>query len=271
MQTVGISPVAGCLPRDQAEGMSNLNANDVTDDRRPSFGGEDLRGRHIVVTGATGGIGQSLVARLAAAGATVSATGSSAERLETLKAASPEALVHAADITSESEVQEFYSAAFDAAGSVDAVVNLAGLSIPGSIAEATVEDFERLMSVNVLGTFLSCKHALSRLRETDAQIINVGSLAGKRPNATAPLYCTAKAAVAMFTDAFALQVKDRRVRLTNLTPGGTDTAFWGDRPVKREALMSSDDVVDTIVFILTRPKHVVIHDLQFESTGRQRD
>ncbi|MGC5170083.1 SDR family oxidoreductase [Microbacterium sp. DT81.1] len=230
-----------------------------------------LRGQHIVVTGATGGIGQSLVARLTAAGATVAATGSSPERLEQLRATSPHALVHAADITSEDEVEGFYAAVHEAGGPVDAVVNLAGLSIPGAVAETSVEDFHALISVNVLGTFLSCKHALPRLRETDAQIINVGSLAGTRPNATAPLYCTAKAAVAMFTDAFALQVKDRRVRMTNLTPGGTDTAFWGDRPVNRDALMASDDVVDTIIFVLTRPKHVVVLDVRFESTGRPRD
>ncbi len=200
----------------------------------------------------------------------MAAAGTSRERLEELSAAHPALFVSAADFTTEGDAEAFYAEATGSLGRLDAVVNLAGTSIPGDVEKTSMETFDRVMAVNVRSTFLSCKHALPHLRDQDGLIVNVGSLAGLRPNAAAPLYCTAKAAVAMFTRAFATQVEDRRLRVTNLTPGGTDTPFWGDRAVNRAALMSSDDVVDTIMFVLSRPAHVVVHDLQFESTGRAR-
>ena len=280
VQTLSELPVAPLRKTGHAGGMPDIPPIENTATSRASaatrrsdssdHGNALLSGKHIIVTGATGGIGQSLVARLTDLGARVSATGTSHQRLNQLRAVAPSIFIQAADITSETDVAAFYSAAHEQFGDVDAVVNLAGVSIPGAIAETDVETFKRVMDVNVLGTFLSCKHAISRLREMDAQIVNVGSMAGTRPNPTAPLYCTAKAAVAMLTDALALQLKDRRVRVTNLTPGGADTPFWGDRPVNRSALLASDDVVDTLVFVLSRPDHVMVHDIRFESTGRER-
>lgn len=229
-----------------------------------------VAGRRIAVVGATGGIGRALVHRLVGQGARVAAAGTSRERLKELSATYPAVFVCAADFTNEGDVEAFYAEATGALGRLDAVVNLAGASVPGDVRNASTETFDQVMAVNVRSTFLSCTQALPHLRDQDALIINVGSLAGLRPNPAAPLYCTAKAAVAMFTRAFATQVKDRRLRVTNLTPGGTDTPFWGDRAVDRTALMSSDDVVDTIMFVLSRPAHIIVHDIQFESTGRVR-
>ncbi|MFD8153114.1 SDR family oxidoreductase [Streptomyces sp. NPDC059720] len=230
-----------------------------------------MAGRRIAVMGATGGIGRALVDRLVAQGGQVAAAGMSHERLEQVRATHPQVLARATDVTDEGDVEAFFAGARRSLGPLDAVVNLVGASVPGDVATTSVETFDRLMSVNVRSTFLSCKHALPSLRDHDGLIVNVGSLAGVRPNPAAPLYCTAKAAVAMFTRAFATQVQDRRVRVTNLTPGGSDTPFWGDRAVDRAALMASDDVADAILFVLSRPAHIVVHDMQFESTGRERE
>lgn len=222
-----------------------------------------MKGQRVAVTGATGGIGQCLVQNLVSLGASVVATGSNTDKLQALKLAFPDIDTFEADITDESAVASFYESAAPEAGSLDVVVNLAGLSIPGQIVESDVDTFQRMMSVNVLGTFLSSKHAIAKLGTT-GMIINVGSVAGRRANPTAPLYCTAKAAVAMFSEALALQVKERGIRVTNLTPGGVDTPFWGDRKVDRTKLMGAQDVVDALIFVITRPPHVVVSDLQFE-------
>lgn len=223
-----------------------------------------LLGKAVAVTGATGGLGRSLVRSLVASGATVAATGSDAVKLADLADELPMVATQTADITAEPDVQAFYEFARGRVGPLDAVVNLAGLSVPGQLEDTDAASLERVISVNVLGTVLSCKHALPALAENGALLINVGSLAGLRPNATAPLYCTAKAAVAMFSKALALQLQAKNVRVTNVSPGGTDTGFWGDRPVDRSKLMAAQDVVDALLFILTRPQHVVVHDLQFE-------
>jgi short-subunit dehydrogenase len=90
-------------------------------------------------------------------------------------------------------------------------------------------------------------------------------MAARRANPNAPVYCAAKAAVAMFSQGLALQAKERNVRVTTLMPGPTDTAFWGNRQVPREKFLQVDDVVAAVRFVLSLPDRVVVHELAFES------
>jgi len=232
---------------------------------------QSLRGKVAILTGAAGGMGEELSRALAAEGMRLILSSRSADKLEAQAAAlrgeGAEATACSADVTREDEVERLFRTARDLYGSADVLINLAGLSIPAQVQEMTLEQYRTLMDVNVLGTFLCCKHFIPLVSaDAGAQIINVGSMAAKRANANAPVYCTAKAAVQMFSQGLALQVKEKRIRVTTLNPGGTDTGFWGDRPVAREKLLQSSDVADAIVFVLKRPSHVVVHELAFESS-----
>ncbi|CAM3539995.1 SDR family oxidoreductase [Occultella aeris] len=223
----------------------------------------------VVVTGAAGGIGSALARRLHAAGARLALTSRDPERLDglvrELGGPGDGLWAQSADLADEPSVESFFEGAREHLGSLDALVNVAGLSRPGQIVETSLADFEQIWHANVTSAFLASKHAVP-LIDPDAggAVINVSSVAGLRPNATAPLYCTAKAALDMFTRAFALQVKQRRIRVTALNPGGTDTPFWGDRPVDRSKLMSAEDVVDVIMFVLNAPSTVQISAVEFE-------
>ncbi|MFD0663350.1 SDR family oxidoreductase [Thermocatellispora tengchongensis] len=239
--------------------------------------GTTLRGRRIVVTGATGGIGTELCTLLARAGARLALTASSPARLAALvsglaRAEPAEAPIHrAADITDEAEVSAFFKEVGDRWGGADALVNLAGRADPGRIADTTAEAFHRGLDVNLAGTFLSCKHFVPLVHPgTGGLVVNVASMAAKRANPVAPLYCAAKAAVAMFSEAFALQVRERGIRVTTVNPGGVDTAFWGDRAVDRTRMLAAVDVAEVVVFVLTRPPYMSVHDISFESAGRRR-
>lgn len=230
-----------------------------------------LSDARIVVTGAAGGIGSALARRLHDAGATLALTSRSAARLDALVAGLGEDRVWAqpADLAVEEDVARFYGGVAENLGSLTAVVNLAGGSVTGTIAETSVADYEQIWHANVTSAFLSSKHAVGLLsEESHPQVVNVGSVAGMRPNPVAPLYCTAKAALEMFTYSFALQVKEKGVRVTALSPGGTDTAFWGDRPVDRSTLMSPETVVDAIVFALSVPTSVQVTSLVIEPFRR---
>ncbi|MEU2251002.1 SDR family oxidoreductase [Streptomyces sp. NPDC019224] len=229
-----------------------------------------LSGLRVAVTGATGGIGRVLVAALRERGAAVAVTGSDEQRLDSLTRHTPGVVGRVADITDEEQVAGFMATAVGELGGLDVLVNLAGLSIPGEIATASAADLGTMLDVNVSGTVLACKHAIPHLAGGQGLIVNVGSAAGLRPNATAPGYCTAKAAVAMFTAALSLQLKEQRIRVTHLAPGGTDTPFWGDRPVQRESLMAPEDVVSALLYVISLPPHVVVRELLFESTGAPR-
>ena len=95
--------------------------------------------------------------------------------------------------------------------------------------------------------------------------LTIGSMAAKRANGNAPLYCTAKAAVNMLSAGMAIQFKERNVRVTTLNPGGADTPFWGDRPIKRENLLKATDVAEVMEFVLTRESRVAFSEINFES------
>ena len=75
----------------------------------------------------------------------------------------------------------------------------------------------------------------------------------------------AKTAVNILSQGLSLQLAEKKIRVTTLNPGGVDTPFWGDRPVKRDKLMLPQDVVDTILFVLDTNPRVAIHSIDFES------
>ena len=109
------------------------------------------------------------------------------------------------------------------------------------------------------------QRAIECTAEAGGQIISVGSMAAKRANGNAPLYCTAKAAVNMLSAGMQIQYKEKNIRVTTLNPGGADTPFWGNRPVKRENLLKVSDVAEVIEFVLTRESRVAFSEINFES------
>ncbi|MBE7046165.1 MAG: SDR family NAD(P)-dependent oxidoreductase [Ruminococcaceae bacterium] len=230
----------------------------------------DMKGKHIVITGASGGMGSILTKRLADMGAKLSLCSNDEGLLNKLKEeinGKTEVFSKVIDITDEAQVEAFIEESYKANGEFYGLLNLAGLSIPGQIPETPVEAFDTMMDVNVKGTFLTSKH-FAHHAQSPAVIINIGSMAAINANGNAPLYCTAKAAVNMLSKALLLQVASKKIRVTTVNPGGADTAFWGDRKVDRTKLMSADDVCDIIMFVLTSNPNVQIHEISFESMAK---
>ncbi|MEN6407391.1 MAG: SDR family oxidoreductase [Thermoguttaceae bacterium] len=230
----------------------------------------NLRGMSFVITGAAGGMGRAIAPKLAAEGASLTLADRDPALLERLqgdlKPYAAQVLTQVVDVTDEPSVRSLFEAAKAKFGGVDVLLNLAGLSIAGQIAEMPVEEYDRIMDVNLKAAFLCSKHFLSIADpQRDGLIVNIASVAAKHANANAPMYCTAKAAVAMFSEGLALHAKQKNVRVTTLLPGATDTPFWGDRKVPREKFMQADDIVSAIQFVLSLPPHVVVHELVFES------
>ena len=232
----------------------------------------ELKGKNVVVTGADGGMGRVLCDRLARMGAGLilcSIDGRAVtEQGEELKGAyGVQVFTGKVDVTKEEEAEAFLEKAAGACGPFYALVNLAGLSVPGKIEETDVDIYDKIMDVNVKGTFLMSKH-FAHHAKAPAIIVNLGSTAAKAANSNAPLYCTAKAAVNMLSRGMLLQMGAKDIRVTTINPGGTDTPFWGSRAVDKSKLMSAEDVVDILMFALTSSPRVQIHDIYFESANR---
>ena len=230
----------------------------------------DYKDKNVVVTGASGGMGVVLCKQLARQGARLSLCSDNPEKLSVLVSELSqitEVFAKAVDISKEAEVQAFFAEAYEKHGEMHALANLAGVSIPGKIQETDVQVYEKIMDVNVKGTFLSGKY-FAKYAAKPAIIVNIGSTAGKNANPNAPLYCTAKAAVNMLSQGMLLQMGSQDIRVTTINPGGVDTPFWGTRKVDKSKLMQAEDVVEIIMFALTSSPRVQIHDIYFESSAR---
>jgi len=227
----------------------------------------NYKNKNVVVTGASGGMGKVLCKRLAEQGAYLSICSNDSEALlamtEELSKVT-KVFSKTVDITNEKEVAEFYEEAYSENGDFYAVANLAGLSIPGAIAETEEVSYDKMVDVNLKGTFFSCKHFVKHAADS-AIVVNVGSMAALNANPNAPLYCTSKAAVNMFSKALLLQFGKQNIRVTTVNPGGADTTFWGTRAVDKTKLMLAEEVVDILMFVICSNPSVQIHEISFES------
>lgn len=228
-----------------------------------------LKDKVICVIGATGGMGKVLCENLAREGAKLILSSQREEALQELKQTlcdsfGAKVFAQQMDCTREEQVKAFFQEAGQQFGTMDALVNLAGLSIPGQITETEEAIFDQMMDVNVRTIYLTSKH-YAKYAAPGARIIHIGSMAARRTNGNAPLYCMAKAAVNVISEGLQLQLASRDIRVTTLNPGGADTPFWGDRKVKRENMLQPQDVADTILFVLNSNQRVVIHSIDFES------
>ena len=172
------------------------------------------------------------------------------------------------DVTDDAQVRDYMQAVYDRFGRVDILINFAGLSITRKLEDFTAEDYDKVMNVNVKGMVFSTK-AFAALADpaAGALVINIGSMAAKRANANAPHYSAAKAAVNMFTDGLAQQLKGKNIRFTVINPGPTDTTFFEGRipPEKRGDFMRAGDIAEVLEFIMTRDARINFHELSFDS------
>ncbi len=228
---------------------------------------KNLNGKVAVITGASGGMGSEIAAALAKEGVKLMLLSNDKAGLDALaaKLGDAEFLCREVDVRDEAQVEAVFAETAEKLGKPEILLNLAGLSIPAKLYEMELSAYDLTIDVNLKGTFLCSKHFANVCAEDGGQIINIGSMAAKRANANAPLYCTAKAAVNMLSAGTQMQYKDKNIRVTTLNPGGADTGFWGDRPVKRENLLKASDVAEVMMFVLTRESRVAFSEINFES------
>lgn len=233
---------------------------------------KNLKGKNALVTGASGGMGLLLCDMMAKAGMNLALCSVDKSGLE----AQAKALTDKYDInlvsdvvdtTNENSVAGFVEKAANTLGKLDFLVNLAGLSIPNKYNETDVSVYEKVMDVNIKGSFLTSKH-FAEVAANSALIINIGSMAARKTNANAPIYCMAKAAVNKLSEGLLLQYGQRNIRVTTINPGGADTPFWGTRTVDKSKLMQADDVVSVIWFVLNLNDTIQMHSIDFESFAR---
>ena len=186
-------------------------------------------GRIAFVTGAASGIGLAIAERLLADGARVAMADVEGQRLaDEVKRLGPETIAVETDVRNEASVIAAFDRAEAAFGPVDLMVNNAGVIDVGPVVETALADWRRLMAVNVDGVFLGSRESARRMiaHGKPGSIINAASGAAKRGVGQISGYCASKAAVMVFSQALALELAPRRIRVNCYAPGHIETPFW---------------------------------------------
>ncbi len=181
-----------------------------------------IRDKVVLITGASSGIGAAVAIELAAAGARVVIGARRKDRLDTLKAeieaSGGTVLSQALDVTSRSDMDAFVAAAMEAFGRIDVLVNNAGIMPLSPMALLKVEEWDRMIDVNIKGVLYGIAAVLPIMnRQETGQIINVSSIGGLAVSPTAAVYCATKYAVRAISDG--LRQENTKLRVTCVYPG----------------------------------------------------
>ncbi|MGA0555604.1 SDR family oxidoreductase [Larkinella sp. VNQ87] len=224
-----------------------------------------LENKVIFITGASGGIGKATALRLLEEGARVfdfSRTHKLADAInhENLRS-------FRGDVSQEADVQAGFAACVDAFGTVDVLINNAGMGVLTTDLSATdLDTYEQMVNINMRGVFLCNREALKLMKpKQQGHIVTVISMAGQRTNPNAPVYAASKFGARGLSSGLADQVLKEGIKVTDVNPGPTDSNYWGDRKVAREKFLKVDDVANVIAFVLNQPDYVLIREINFDN------
>ena len=225
-----------------------------------------LAGQTALVTGASRGIGRAVALHLAAAGATVAVNyASSADAAEAvvaeITAAGGNAYALKGDVSQEAEVEQLVAAVLERSGSLDVLVNNAGITRDGLLMRMKTADWQAVLDLNLSGVFL-CTRAVTRtmLKQKRGRIINITSVVGLMGNAGQANYAAAKAGVIGFTRTTARELASRGITVNAVAPGFIATDMTKD--LKADALLNAiplgrygqpDEVAGAVRFLAADP------------------
>ena len=188
---------------------------------------ERFSGRTALVTGGASGIGRATAIRLAAEGATVVAVDVNADLLSKLPAETDDLTGSVStlvgDVGSEAGVEQLVVESVTLLGRLDVVVNVAGVLSFSHTHEQSLDEWNRLLAINLTGTFLVCRQALPHLLSSRGNIVNLASTAAHKGQPWAAAYAASKGGVLAFTRALAVEYAAAGLRVNTISPGAIDT------------------------------------------------
>jgi NADP-dependent 3-hydroxy acid dehydrogenase YdfG len=249
-----------------------------------------LDGTAALVTGASSGIGEAAARALAAQGAAVAVAARRKERLDALvgeiEAGGGRAIALKVDVTDRQQAIDAVERTVAELGRLDTVINNAGVMLLGPVVDAPLEEWERMVALNVNGLLYIAHAALPHLLRAAADeprrvadLVNMSSVAGRRAMVGSGVYNATKFAVNAFTESLRQEVTDRFVRVSVIEPGAVATELAShNRDEIREQLQSSfdferlsaDEIADAIAYVVTRARHVAINEVLIRPTQQVR-
>ncbi|WP_271880954.1 SDR family NAD(P)-dependent oxidoreductase [Phaeobacter italicus] len=233
----------------------------------------NLTGKRVIVTGGSDGIGRHICLKLADQGCAIAIVGRNQARLDAVVAeckarGAVEARAYAADLTDAAAIEQAAAAMLDDFGGMDILINNAGIwhkagpldSIDADMLVATVQ-------TNLTALMQLTRHVLPVLRQQEeAAILNVASKSGVVAQAGQSVYSATKYGVRGFTDVLKVDEAETGVRVAGLYQSGTNTGMFAkaDEDVPNHIFTEPDDLADVVVFMLSRPPKLWMHEVRVE-------
>ena len=221
----------------------------------------NLKNKKIIVTGASGGIGNSIVEKLYDRGANILATGTRIEKLEELKKKFKEIKILKFDISQHEQIEEFINNATDElGGSLDCLVNNAGITKDNLTIRMSLDEWTKVININLTSTFLLSKYSIKKMmKNKSGKIINITSVVGHTGNVGQANYTASKAGIVSMSKSFALEYAKKNINVNCVSPGFISTAMTDQIEEKfKDAIVlkipanrlgKPEDVANAVVFL----------------------
>ena len=184
----------------------------------------NFKNKKIIITGATGGIGNSLVEKFYNLDGSVLATGTNEEKLDSLKKKYPNIKILKFDISDHSKIEGFIDSSNTELSGLDILVNNAGITQDNLSLRMKDDEWNKVVHINLSSTFLLCKFAIKKmLKNKFGRIINITSISGLMGNPGQVNYSSSKAALTGFTKSLAKEVGSRNITVNSVAPGFIET------------------------------------------------
>jgi len=229
----------------------------------------DLKNKNIIVTGASGGIGNSIVKKLYEVGANVLASGTRIEKLEELKKIFNNIKILNFDIAQSYKIEEFIDKATnDLGGSLDCVINNAGITQDNLAIRMSIDEWKKVIDINLTSTFLMSKFAIKKmLKNKSGKIVNITSVVGHTGNIGQANYTASKAGIIAMSKSLAIEYAKKNININCISPGFIKTAMTDKIDDKfKEAIISKipsarlgepDDVANAVLFLASNQSNFI--------------
>ena len=184
-----------------------------------------LKNKNIIVTGASGGIGNSIVEKLYDNGANILATGTRIEKLEELKKKFNNIRIIKFDISQHDKIEEFINdATEELGGSLDGIVNNAGITKDNLTIRMSLDEWTKVININLTSTFLMCKYSIKKmLKNKFGKIVNITSIVGHTGNIGQANYTASKAGIVAMSKSLAIEYAKKNINVNCISPGFIST------------------------------------------------
>ena len=179
----------------------------------------NLKNKKILITGATGGIGNSLVEKFISLGSIVAATGTNEEKLNNLKKKYPNVYIEKFKLDDHGKIENFIESINKNLDGLDVLVNNAGITLDNLSIRLTEENWKRVLDINLTASFLLCKYAIKKmLKKKMGKIVNITSIVGHTGNLGQANYAASKAGIIAFSKSLAIEYAKKNININCVSP-----------------------------------------------------